>query len=143
MSLISQTGEYAMRAVVLLTERADEGHVEAKSIAKDGKIPEKYLQKILRDLVRAGLLTSTRGFGGGFKLAKPPKRIKLAHVLAPFEPLDEMTRCPFGHAEHGKPKPCPVHSRWQKVTKAYTGFLEGTNLADLVPKAKSPGQRRS
>ncbi|MCP4594426.1 MAG: Rrf2 family transcriptional regulator, partial [bacterium] len=85
MPLLSQTAEYAIRATTHLAQHHGEGHVMAKDVAKATAIPEKYLQKILRDLVHHGLLKSTRGHGGGFHLAKPPSRIRLAHVVSPFE----------------------------------------------------------
>lgn len=134
MALFSQTGEYALRAATYLAQHGDEGHVMAKEIAKATRIPEKYLQKILRDLVHIGLLTSTRGYGGGFKLAKPASRIRLAHVVSPFEQLSEHTRCPFGNRQCGKANPCPIHDRWENVARTFNEFLQQTNLANLAGK---------
>ena len=129
--MLPQTCEYALRAMTWIARQAD-GAVQAKDIASDAMIPLQYLQKLLTELVKHGFLASTRGVGGGFRLARPASDLGLAEILAPFDDLLERSRCPFGNLLCGKSDPCPVHSRWEKVMQHYRQFLESTTLADLV-----------
>ena len=147
--MLSQTCKYALRAITYVVDHLDEGPALAKDIAEEADVPLRYLQKIMRDLVRSGVLHSTRGIGGGFRLSKPPERIHLIDVLAPFDDSLQKTMCPFGNIECGVRNLCPVHERWSEVVEAYRNFLDTTTLAHLAghkpgkPKArrKSPKRR--
>ncbi len=130
--MLSQTCEYALRAATHIARHGDEGPVLAKNIASEMNVPLRYLHKVLRDLVRSGVLGSSRGIGGGFRLRKPPSEVRVADVLAPFEELSGRTGCPFGNPLCGVASPCPAHERWSRVVTAYTDFLETTTLRDLV-----------
>lgn len=143
--MLSQTCEYALRALTYIAQHNDEGLVLARDIAKHTNVPHKYLQKVLSDLVRSRTLTSTRGIGGGFRLNKPPGEVRLIDVMSLFDDVLAQTNCPFGNPECGVSNPCPVHDRWVDVVTAYKGFLETTTLKDLVrdrvtkaPKRKGP-----
>lgn len=146
--MLSQTCEYALRAMTYIAQHGDGRHVLAKEIAGDTAVPLKYLQKILRDLVRAGVLHSSRGIGGGFRLSRPARHLRLADVVGPFDDTLRRPTCPFGNPLCGKANPCPVHRRWSRVVESYTGFLERTTLHHLVeqgskaPKAKKKTKRR-
>jgi len=131
--LLSQTGEYALRAVVHIARRVNQGPVAAKEIAAETNVPLKYLQKILRDLVRAEVLTSARGIGGGFVLSRPAAELCLLDAIRPFDDVLRRLSCPFGNPECGVANPCPVHHQWSGIVAAYKSFLEGTTLADLLP----------
>jgi Rrf2 family protein len=145
--LLSQTCEYALRAVVCIAERGEDQPVLAKDIARRTDVPLKYLQKVLRDLVHVGLLTSSRGIGGGFQLRLPARKVRLADVMAPFDDVLQRTNCPFGNPDCGVANPCPVHDRWSGVVNRYKAFLETTSVADLVAKPqkkrkRGPGKRK-
>lgn len=130
--MLSRTCEYALRAMTYIAEHGDERPVLAKEIAGKANVPLKYLQKILRDLVRERLLTSSRGIGGGFRLGRPASKLRLIDVIEPFDGIQEPTSCPFGNPLCGEADPCPVHERWARAVKPYRDFLEGTTLAHLV-----------
>ncbi len=143
--MLSQTCEYALRAMAYIAEHGEEGPVLARDIAAKTSVPLKYLQKLLRDLVRAGILTSTRGIRGGFRLVHQPGKVSLAEVLAPFDDTLRQTTCPFGNPDCGIANPCPVHNRWVHVVEAYRGFLDTTTLQDLLGEAekdKKPARRK-
>jgi Rrf2 family protein len=140
--MFSQTCEYALRAMTYIAQHGEERPVLAREIARRTSVPLKYLQKVLGDLVRQGLLKSSRGIGGGFRLNKPARRLSLAEVLAPFDDLMRRTSCPFGNPLCGEANPCPVHDRWVQVVGPYRDFLQTTMLADLVDGVKEkPGKR--
>ncbi|MFQ5591641.1 MAG: RrF2 family transcriptional regulator [Phycisphaerae bacterium] len=147
--MLSLTSKYAMRAVICLTQLADESPVSGKCIAERASIPPKYLSKILGDLVRCGVLVSTRGKKGGFRLARPPTKISLHDVLAPFEAALVTPRtCPFGNMTCSDENPCLGHDEWKKVLERYTTFLSRTSIHHVavskrVRPGRGPAKRRS
>ncbi|MCA9280853.1 MAG: Rrf2 family transcriptional regulator [Phycisphaeraceae bacterium] len=101
--MISQTGEYALRAAVFLARHGVDATVSAQQIAERTRIPVGYLQKILRQLSRAHLLSSQRGSGGGFALAKVPSAISVLDVLRAVDAdIQRISRCPLGIKGHQK-----------------------------------------
>jgi len=135
--MLSRTGEYALRAVIFLARNAEEQPVSGPRIAAAAGVPRKYLSAILADLVRAGLLEGTRGKSGGFQLARSAKQIRLARVMAPFEPVRSATKtCPFGNAVCGDRNPCVAHDRWTEVNAGLSCFIEETTIED-VARARS------
>ncbi len=139
--MFSQTCEYAIRAATYIAIRSDDGLLLAKDIAEHTHVPPKYLQKVLRDLVKGGVLTSSRGIGGGFKLSRSPRSICLADVVAPFNDEARVTACPFGNLQCGDAEPCPAHDRWLRVLSAYDKFLKSTTLAQLM-RGPAAGQAK-
>lgn len=136
--MISLTGEYALRALIYLAQHADEWPVPGRTIAKETKIPRKYLSSILGDLVRAGVLNSTPGPGGGFSMLRTPKETMLIEVLAPFEPSPDTQRsCPFGNTMCGEDDPCTGHEQWKKVQETYSRFLKGTSVHGVAFKTQA------
>src|SRR5512134_2350008 len=95
--MLSKTAEYALRAVVAIAKVEEERPVLAREISSAGHIPAKYLSKVLRDLVHAGVLSSTRGIGGGFRLRRRVNKLKLIEVIRPFDDVPARSRCPLGH----------------------------------------------
>lgn len=121
-----------MRAATYIAQHSGQGPVLARDIAAGAGIPFEYLQKLLTELVRNKILTSTRGIGGGFQLARSARQIRFLDVLAPFDNVLDRAQCPFGNPDCGKSRPCPVHDPWAHVLETYRSFLESTTLADVV-----------
>ena len=134
--MLSKTAEYALRAVAAVARVREDRPVLAKEIAAQGQIPTKYLSKVMRDLVHAGVLSSTRGIGGGFRLKSKPETIKLVDVIRPFDDLQASRRCPFGNARCPDENPCSMHDQWRPVAEAYRVLLEQTTIADIIRKEK-------
>lgn len=130
--MLSQTSMYALRAVTYVARHAKARPVLAKDISADMDIPLKYLQKLLSDLVRTGVLRSTRGIGGGFQLSESASRLSLAGVIEPFDDIGRRAGCPFGNRFCKARASCPIHDRWQPVVDAYRAFLETTKVGDLA-----------
>lgn len=142
MTVLSRTSEYALRALIHLAQRVDDWPLTGKVIAEEAGIPPKYLSKVLGDLVRAGVLTSTRGLGGGFRMARPPEEISLLEVLAPFE-LFDLRRCPFGNKECGGKNPCLAHDQWKRVVDTEQNFFQNTSVYDVAVSRRKHGKGRS
>lgn len=133
--MLSLTSEYALRAMICLTRHIDEWPVSGRTIAEEASIPRKYLSSILGDLVRAGLLDSSPGTGGGFRMVRSPKEIMLSEILSPFEPMLANRRpCPFGNEECNDNDPCAGHEQWKKVRETYSRFLQETSVHDVAVK---------
>ena len=138
--MLSVTGEYALRATIYLAQHEADWPIAAGRIAEQARIPAKYLSKILGDLVRAGVLTSARGLGGGFRMQHPAKKTRLSDVLAPFGPI-EHNRCPFGNQECREADPCLAHDQWKKVMETQERFLKRTSVFDVALKKQKKARR--
>jgi len=146
--MLTLSSQYALRALIYLALHEGEWPVPGRRIAEEAGIPAKYLLKILGDLVRSGVLESSPGKSGGFRLRRPADKTVLFDVLAPFEHF-ERRRCPFGNQECSDRKPCLAHDRWKKVIEAQQRFLQDATIYDVaVPlngrrrPAKKKGRRR-
>jgi Rrf2 family protein len=135
--MVTRKTVYALRALFRLA-RAEEGksHLAAEIAANEG-IPRRFLDSILRQLTRAGLLTSSRGRHGGYALRSPANEISVASVVRvldgaafPFPCLnwDHPVRC----AECPGPDACAAHAALGAMGSAALDVLEGMTLADLV-----------
>lgn len=122
-----------MQAMIHLARHVDEWPIAGRKIAEQTGIPRKYLSAVLGDLVRALVLESSPGMGGGFRLARPAKEIRLSEVFAPFEPILANRRpCPFGQEVCSDDDPCAGHDLWKKVRETYSLFLEKTSIHDVT-----------
>ncbi len=131
--MLSRTSEYALRALIHLAEHQAEWPIAGSRIAAAAGVPAKYLSKILGDLVRAGVLESSPGKTGGFRLSRPAKKVSLLDVLSPFEPFDRR-RCPFGNHECSDANPCRAHDGWKKVVETQQRFLLKTSVYDIAER---------
>lgn len=139
--MLTLTSEYALRATIYLAQRADDWPIPGRVIAQQTGVPAKYLSAILRDLVRAGVLTSTRGKNGGFRMAQPPAKTMLLRVLAPFERLGP-ERCPFGNIHCSDGDPCLAHAEWKKVLESRMRFLGRTSVQQVAMAEPLGGRKR-
>jgi Rrf2 family iron-sulfur cluster assembly transcriptional regulator len=140
--MLSMTAQYALRAFVYLAARGEKRSVLAKEIASRTGVPSHYLSRILRDAVRAGLLESARGVGGGFRLARPAAKIRLYDVLAPFDDVLDRSRCPFGQPRCNDDHPCGFHRYWKPIATAYHNMLENITLDRVDEKGMTATRRR-
>ena len=79
--LVSTRGRYALRVLADMAERQAEGYLPLKEIAQRQEISEKYLESIVKTLVKGGVLTGLRGKGGGYRLSGPPEELTVGAVL--------------------------------------------------------------
>ena len=133
--ILSSTTTQALRALVYLAEqgrKADKA-VQGRELARKVKIPPHYLSKILATLTRAGVLRASRGVNGGYRLARPPHKIRLADVVVPFEGWRARPGCLL-HPERPcrDEEGCSAHGAWGEVKAAYAHFLERTTVADII-----------
>jgi Rrf2 family iron-sulfur cluster assembly transcriptional regulator len=144
--LVSQTVEYALRAVLQIARDHHRAPVRVGDIADALDVPRNYLSKTLHRLASAGVLTSARGPTGGFQLATAPDKLTLAEIAAPFVAVGKRT-CLLGQPACGDDRPCAAHSRWKLVAQQAEDFFARTTVADLLAHGKLPeappgGRRR-
>lgn len=147
MPLISQTTEYAIRAMIELARQPEDSAMLARELTDKTGIPQFYLSKILHALTRQRLLTSNRGRGGGFRLSRPASEISLAMVVEHFEDLRSNSECLLGRPRCSDAEACPMHEFWKEMRERYVRELETRTLQDLAAhedlweseRFKSPG----
>lgn len=137
--MLSQTSEYALRAVLYLAQDRSGVPVKLEQVAQALDAPKNYLSKTLHQLARAGVLLSGRGPSGGFLLAVPAERMTLADVVAPFEPSATLARrCLLDHGECSDSNPCVAHARWKWVAGPMRAFFSETTVAELLGGGRAP-----
>lgn len=139
--MLSQTAEYALRAVLFLAERQDQGPVRVDQIAAALGIPANYLSKTLNTLVRARVLTSLRGPHGGFRLAVAAEDLPLLRVVAPFDKIVERRHCLLGNPECSDRTACDAHQAWKETADKVAHFFRTTTVADI--RGKGVAQSRA
>jgi Rrf2 family protein len=105
--------------------------LRAKDIAKEVSIPVFYLSKILRRMVEAGLLSATKGHGGGFLIAKPPSKISFADILEAIEGDISEPVCVFGWDACSDKSPCILHEHWKQMRHSFHAWANRTTLSDV------------
>lgn len=133
--LISTKGRYALRVMIDLAEHQSEGFIPLKVIAQRQGISEKYLESIIKLLVKAKLLSGVRGKGGGYKLTKSPEQYTTGCILR----LTEETLAPVSCLEPGaaacaKAAECRTLTLWQGLDTAISTYLDSITLADLMSR---------
>ena len=131
--LISTKGRYALRVMIDLAEHRTDEFVSLNGIARRQGISEKYLESIIRVLVKGKLLDSLRGKGGGYRLRKKPEEYTVGSILRLTEESLAPVACLEVSAEAcpraGECRTLPV---WQGLDQVINGYLDSVTLADLM-----------
>lgn len=129
--LLPQTAEYALRAMACLAALPPGEGLRTRDLALAAHIPPAYLSKIMRRLVRDGLLISHKGHHGGFQLARPAADICFADVLAAADLDLGGERCAFGWEKCNAEAPCPLHPSYSELKREFQAWALRTSLADV------------
>ena len=137
---ISTRTEYGMRLLIQLARHEGDGPVSLAGIAKQEKLPHAYLEQLVAQLRRSGLVCATRGQAGGYQLARPAGQITMAQAVRALEgPLLEMPCAGADDLERcDRPQPCSVHELFQRVFESLNASLGTTNLAEAAASAGGP-----
>lgn len=130
--MISQTAEYALRAVVYLAQQID-GPRARSQIASATEIPLDYLQKVLQILVRGGILSTQRGPGGGYRLVRPAQDLTVYDVISAIDPSARISMCPLGLPDHHTL--CPLHHSLDKAAEMVENTFRQTRIEDILPNS--------
>ena len=134
--LISTKGRYSLRVMVDLAEHQSDGYIPLKTIAERQDISEKYLESIIKLLVKGNILSGLRGKGGGYKLMKSPDRYTVGSILR----LTEETLAPVSCLEPGAAacarmadfRTLPL---WKELDRIISSYLDSVTIADLMRRS--------
>jgi len=130
--IFSASTTHALRAVAWLAAHGNGKAVMGRELASKLKLPPDYLAKVLGTLARNGVLNASRGVKGGYRLAKPPERIRLAEVIEPFEGRRARPGCLLRPERPCRDSgACSAHASWADVKQTYLRFLEESTVADI------------
>ena len=128
--------QYAFKALSYLTVKFNEGPVLISEIAKKKKIPLKFLENILLELKKAGILDSKKGKGGGYFLKQRPDKVKVATVIrlinGPIAMLPCVSLYFYERCKNCDEKTCGLHDMMLEVRDATLQIVENRTLQDLV-----------
>lgn len=132
---LTSKGRYAVTAMLDLTLHTGDEPVALADIAKRNGISAAYLEQLLASLRRDGLVESTRGPGGGYRLAVPATDISVARVITAVHEDVDATRC-GGERNCHEGGRCLTHDLWEDLTAHVRDFLESVTLAELAARAR-------
>jgi Rrf2 family protein len=127
--MLPKTSEYALRAVACLARDPDE-MLSADSLAAQTNVPRRYLHKVLQDLVRAGLIDSRPGPGGGYSLRAAADAISILDVINAVAPLERIRHCPLGLPSHTRL--CPLHRELDRAYAATEAAFGRVTIGELL-----------
>ena len=127
--MLSQTAEYALRAIVTLAQDETTGKT-AQEISRESQIPLDYLSKVLNTLARAGIVKAQRGRGGGFTLATPASEMTVLDVVNAVDPIQRIRSCPL-HLKAHAIRMCPLHRKLDDAMALVEKAFASTTMAEL------------
>ena len=137
--LISTKGRYALRLLTDLAEHQSDGYVSLKEVADRQDISEKYLEAIIRILVKDGVLIGLRGKGGGYRLSQSPDQLSVYRILQLTEnSLSPVSCLEANSAPCARMVDCRTLPLWQGLDQVISEYLSRYTIADLM-QAGQPG----
>ena len=138
--LISTRGRYALRVMIDLAEHRNGTYIPLKEVAERQEISEKYLESIIKVLVRAGLLEGARGKGGGYLLTRAPEDYTVGEILRLMEGELTPVACLGETAKPCTRSPeCRTLPMWQELYDMINAFFDNRTVADLMEHGNSGG----
>lgn len=137
---LTSAADYGVRAMIHLACLPEGGVALRSGIAEAQSIPSSFMAKILRSLVRAGLLRSSRGVHGGFSLARPASEINLLDVVEAIEGPLSLTDCTPALAGCAWSMDCPACAVWMRVQDGMRETLRRSTLEELVSTPRRNGR---
>ena len=128
--MISQTVEYALRAIVTIAQ-ANGVPCTSQNIAESTQVPAPYLSKLMQRLVRSDLVQSKRGLHGGFVLVKPPTELTVWDVVDSVDPIKRIEKCPLDLKTH-QGGLCPLHQRLDNALSLVEEAYRATFVSELL-----------
>jgi Rrf2 family protein len=139
--IYSTSTKYAVMALIELAVRQNDRPVQVREISKSTGIPHHFLAKLIQTLVKAGILSSTKGRGGGLKFVRSPEEVTIAEVVKAIDGQQVFQSCIFGLQNCDGTKNCPMHSVWGPIREQILKFLQKTTVADLASKMRQEDEK--
>ncbi len=129
---VSRKVDYALRAVIYLSQQGANGPVSAREIASRRRIPIKFLEKIIQDLMHKGIVHSHRGAHGGYTLAREPRQVSFRDVIEAVEGPINLNVCVSEQRDCSVLASCNMQRVWQEGQRRVLQLFSDTTLADLM-----------
>jgi Rrf2 family protein len=144
--MISKKTKYALKALIHLVREYDRGPILIADLARDERIPKKFLELILLTLKNNGVLQSRKGKGGGYYLGKPPQEISMGNVIrileGPLAPVPCVSETAYARCQEcADERTCGIRQVMKDVRDAMAGILDGTSLADLLEREEKAAKK--
>ena len=138
--MLSNSCRYGIRAVIYIASQpADNGKTGIRQISRDLNLPTPFLAKILQQLAKQKILSSSKGPHGGFSLLRDPKKITLLEIVKTIDGEDIFTNCLIHNGTckqiDQKKDLCPVHDDYEDVRLGLKKLFSNNTIYDLVKKA--------
>jgi len=140
--MLSRKTKYGLNSLLYLAKRIDQGPVLIAALSSDEKIPQKFLEAILLDLKKHGILDSKKGKGGGYMLSKHPKEIKIGQIVrildGPLAPVSCVSQTAYKKCDECRDENlCGIRLVMKDARDAIANILDNTSLEDVLLKAEN------
>jgi len=132
---LTRRGDYAVRAMLAIGQHAGDGWLSVPAVSAAMAIPERFLPRVMSDLVNAGLVVGRRGRTGGYRLARPADVITLLDIITAAEPEPDPRVCILRGGPCGLDGRCAVHEAFSGARTAMLERLGATTLAEVARTA--------
>ncbi|HEY6837746.1 MAG TPA: Rrf2 family transcriptional regulator [Geobacteraceae bacterium] len=137
--MISKKTKYGLKALIYLAHEYDKGPILIADLAREERIPKKFLELILLSLKNSGLLLSKKGKGGGYYLGKSPRMVTMGQIIrimeGPLAPVPCVSESAYERCEECESEDsCGIRMVMKDVRDSMAKILDGTTLADVVEK---------
>lgn len=132
---LTSKGRYAVTAMLDLALHVHDGPVTLAGISERQGISLSYLEQLFTRLRKQGLVSSTRGPGGGYSLSRPAEDISVSQVVAAVDESVDATRC-GGSGDCHDGRRCLTHELWAELSEQIHSFLSEISLGDLVEQGR-------
>lgn len=145
--MISKKTKYALKAMLYLARERDKGPILIADLARDERIPKKFLELILLALKNAGVLQSKKGKGGGYYLAQSPREISMGRIIrileGPLAPVQCVSETSYSRCEECDDEwSCGIRLVMKDVRDAMATILDGATLADVLERVEREKQKK-
>ena len=131
--MISTKGRYALRVMLDLAQHGEDGYVPLKDVAERQEISKKYLEIIVKDLVKGGMLKGISGKGGGYRLTRKPEEYTVGEILVLLEGTLAPVACLEDNAaDCPRAQECLTLPLWKEYYQMSRDFFFGKKLSDLL-----------
>ena len=131
--MISTKGRYALRIMIDLAERRNDGYIPLRDIAERQEISKKYLEIIMKELVKGNMVSGHGGRGGGFVLCRAPEAYTVGEILELMEGSLAPVAClARGALPCGRAPACKTRSMWAEFDQMVRSYFFGKTLADFL-----------
>ena len=131
--MLSNSSKYALKAVLYLAvNSSDKTKILSKDLAAPINVPKAYLAKLLQELSRHNIISSSKGPGGGFYLTNENRGVKLMNIINIIDGDNRLTSCMLSLSKCDANHPCPLHDLVGDTKTNFVKNLEDTTIQDLV-----------